>query len=155
MQCTCLCLTSQYNIDSALTVSETTIANNNATLYKSLTPSCILIWARTMAANRLAYTGKAWTAMIARENSGTYNNAWHIIDWKTWHPNSPLPRSDFLWQVELMPTYAFPLDLSETLRTRGYWASYNRIYNRFLYDITMQPGSYFIFSIVTQFIYNL
>ena len=35
-----------------------------------------------MVANRLANSGKIWTDLIAKENSGTYNNAWHVLDWK-------------------------------------------------------------------------
>lgn len=94
-----------------------------------------------MVANRLANSGKSWTDLIARENSGTYNNAWHILDWKTWGgPKTPIPKRDFFWQVELMPGYAFPIDLSQVLKNQGYWASYNRIYNKFLFNLTMQPG---------------
>jgi hypothetical protein len=50
-----------YTISSGLTVSETTISNNNATLYESIKPESVLIWSRAMAANRLANNGKQFT----------------------------------------------------------------------------------------------
>jgi hypothetical protein len=127
-----------YTMNSGMLVMETTIINNNSTLYDSLTPSSVLVWCRAMVANRLANSGKSYTEWIARENSGTYNNAWHALDLNKWTPQTSLPERDLFWHVELMPGLAFPVDLSDVLKTQGYWGSYNRIYNKFLSSITMQ-----------------
>lgn len=126
-----------YTISSGLTVSETTIINNNPDLWKAVQPNSVLIWSRAMVANRLATTGQSWTEIAAIENSGTYNNAWHIVDWNVWSPGQPIP-DGFLWQTEQMPGVMKPIDLSPVLRSQTYWASYNRVYDAELFNLTGQ-----------------
>ncbi len=51
-------------------LAETTIDNNNVTLWQYVTPSSVLEWARSMVASRLATTGEEWTSTFSRYNSG-------------------------------------------------------------------------------------
>lgn len=67
---------------SGLLVTETTIENNNASLWQYVVPQTIPDWARNMAANRLAEDGASWVAAFSQYNSGTYNNAFSIVDAK-------------------------------------------------------------------------
>lgn len=67
---------------SGLLVTETTIENNNASLWQYVVPQTIPDWARNMAANRLAQDGASWVAAFSQYNSGTYNNAFSVVDAK-------------------------------------------------------------------------
>lgn len=67
---------------SGLLVTETTIENNNASLWQFVVPQTIPDWARNLAANRLAEDGASWVAAFSQYNSGTYNNAFSVVDAK-------------------------------------------------------------------------
>ena len=56
---------------AALGVLETTIINNNASLWALVRPTSVMEWVRNMVANRLADDGASWAAYFERENSGT------------------------------------------------------------------------------------
>ena len=43
-----------------MVVVETTIVNNNQTLWKNVRFDSVFDWARNMVANRLAYDGDSW-----------------------------------------------------------------------------------------------
>lgn len=62
--CVCACAT------TGLAVTETTIENNNASLWQYVQPRTVLDWARNMVANRLAVNGSNWADIFSRENSG-------------------------------------------------------------------------------------
>ena len=65
-------LWSSSRIDHCLQViTETTIANNNRSLWERLSPSTLLDWVRNMVANRLASSGREWMDIYALHNSGT------------------------------------------------------------------------------------
>jgi hypothetical protein len=36
---------------------------------------------RVMVSNRLARSGKEWTKLFEKFNSGTYNNQWMVLDY--------------------------------------------------------------------------
>lgn len=60
---------------SGLVTLETTIGNNNVTLYELyMLPQTVLEWARSALANRLAGSGAEWAKAFSHLNSGTYNN---------------------------------------------------------------------------------
>jgi hypothetical protein len=90
-----------------------------------------------MVANRLATSGQSWVQTFARQNSGTYNNAWHVVDWNVWSPGQPIP-SGFLWFLESMPGYVSTRDLSDYLRVQTYWASYNVAFDPYIFNISGQ-----------------
>jgi hypothetical protein len=109
-----------------LVVTETTIQNNNASLWQYVQPHTVLDWARNMVANRLATDGPTWAAAFSRHNSGTYNNEFMILNYNLFTPGQPLA-DNLLWVFDQMPgPYMIYNDHTHFLRDQGYWASYNR-----------------------------
>jgi hypothetical protein len=84
--------------DRGLLILETTNGNYNDTLYDRLTPASLLTWVRTLIASWTADSGLAWADGFLRENSGTYNNQYVIVDAKKFTPGEP-PASDFVWST--------------------------------------------------------
>jgi len=78
-----------WQIDNNLVVIETTIHNWNNELYeKYCRPSQIFTWIRVQVANRLSSSGQEWTTNFIRQNSGTYNNQYIVIDYNKFKPGS-------------------------------------------------------------------
>ena len=69
-----------FLMDNDLFVMETTNSIFNETLYSVLTPKSLLAWIRVVLANRLSSNGEEWVENFARENSGTCNNQWQVLD---------------------------------------------------------------------------
>ena len=118
-----------------LMVTETTIINNNASLWGRLSPASVLDWARNMAANRLADSGPAWMATFGRNNSGTYNNMFSVLDGKLFTPGvtTTLPAGLLLVGEQMPGAWVFEDRTSWLVDAggadgpgQGYWASYNR-----------------------------
>jgi hypothetical protein len=63
-----------YQTDAGLAITETTINNNNGSLWQFVTHQTLLDWVRNSVANRLASSGAEWAELFGRHNSGTYNN---------------------------------------------------------------------------------
>lgn len=116
-----------YQISSGLVVTETTIVNNNHTLWRELTSQALFDWVRNMLANRLAASGAEWAQWFAKYNSGTYNNEFMIVDYNKFVPHAPL-QPGLLTVLEQMPGENNVVweDLTTWLDAPGYWASYNR-----------------------------
>jgi hypothetical protein len=131
-----------YTTSAGLVITETTIKNNNASLWQYVVPQTVPDWTRNLVANRLADSGEAWSTVFARYNSGTYNNQFMVLDFKRFTPGTPL-KDGLLFVFEQMPgpfyTYS---DHTGYLRpdNRSYWASYNRIADPFLYNLTNQTA---------------
>ena len=137
-----------YVTSHNLAVLETTIDNHNASLWQHVTPRTVMTWIRTMVANRLARDGPSWASVFSRWNSGTYNNEFHIVDYKLFDSSVAAAvarrgaagssvRSDavehtlhllphVLTIVDQMPGSVEVADRSEWLERIGFWASYNR-----------------------------
>ena len=113
-----------YLLSSGLSVMETTNGIYAEELYGTLTPQCVLSWMRASVANTLSSTSHEWGSTFSKYNSGTYNNQWMIIDTKTFVPGVGFPPYGFL-VLEQMPGYVHMADLSKSLNSQGYWASYN------------------------------
>lgn len=79
---------------------------------------------RAQVANTLATGGKDWTEIFSRENSGTYNNQWMVLDHGKFTPGKPLI-NDTLWVLEQIPGFTKAHDLTYELIKQNYWASYN------------------------------
>eukprot|EP01084_Bolivina_argentea_P095043 170870_1 len=121
-----------YIMDSGLAMVQTTNSIPNTTLYDDVTSSSLYAWQRVRIANALSRTGQEWYGHLARENSGTYNNQYMIINYALFERSKPLP-DNLLWVVEQVPGYVEGADMTSVLR-RGYWGSYNvpafeKIYN--------------------------
>ena len=113
---------------SRLVSLETTIGNDNATLYTLyVQPRSVFAWIRSVVANRLAPDAPTWAALFARYNSGTANDEWLVVDFKRFNASSPAqPVGDnLLWVVDQAPGFVVSIDVSSVLRTSGYFASYN------------------------------
>jgi len=118
-----------YLMSSGLAVTETTIGNNNASLFKLISPIGQLpCWVRVMVANRLATSGQDWTDIFKKRNSGTYNNQFMIIDYRKFTPGQPLPKAGLFYVLEQIPGYVEARDMTLVLSKQGYWPSYNVAY---------------------------
>lgn len=60
--------------ETSLAVTQTTNGLYNTSLYDGVVPEALPAWHRVRAANALAADGHSWAAILARHNSGTYNN---------------------------------------------------------------------------------
>jgi hypothetical protein len=113
-----------YVLSSGLVVQETTNALFNDTLAHAIVPQAVLTWARGLVANRLATGGSSWAQLFVRENSGTINNQWMVVDYNRFIPFKVLPPGT-LWIVEQIPEYTEAADVTDYL-VDGHWPSYNR-----------------------------
>lgn len=82
-------------------------------------------------------------AAFSRENSGTYNNEWHVIDYKLFSPGQPL-RPGTLWVLDQLPGPGNIVAADHTgfllPGNQSYWASYNRISVPRLYELANQTA---------------
>ncbi|KAK8788239.1 hypothetical protein V5799_021987 [Amblyomma americanum] len=128
-----------YLTSAGLTVTETSIENSNPDLWLLLDPEAApLTWVRAMVATRLARSGREWADIFAAKNSGTYNNQWMILDYKLFTPGKPV-LNNTLWLLEQMPGITKQKDISDILRKRTYWPSYNVAYFEEIFEISGQP----------------
>jgi len=118
-----------------MVVMETTNEVFNDTLFQYVTPQTVPYWVRIMLATRLAKEGKEWVDLFSQYNSGTYNNQWIIVDNKKFVPGKGVSPGA-LWIAEQIPGYIESGDQTETLRTTGYWASYNVAYYPYIYNVS-------------------
>ena len=113
-----------YEVSSGLVTLETTNGNYNKELLQYITPHKVFEGIRTMVANRLAPNGSEWCKQFSQYNSGTYNNQWMVVDYKQINPGAELG-SDTLWVLEQLPDLVHQKDVTDVLKSQGYWASYN------------------------------
>ncbi|KAJ9596928.1 hypothetical protein L9F63_012053 [Diploptera punctata] len=117
-----------YITSASLVVQETTTGNNNKSLWAYVKPEGqIMEQIRTMIANRLATSGKEWSKIFSKYNSGTYNNQWMIVDYKLFKKGTPQNQleNNLLWILEQLPGYVKAADMTDELRVQTYWPSYN------------------------------
>lgn len=113
-----------YMTSNQLAVQETTNGVMNTSLFVAVVPRTVSEWLRTMAATYLADNGEMWTTYFSRENSGTYNNQYMVVDFKLYSPGSTVAPNT-LWVAEQLPGVVVRGDQSAVLRDNGFWASYN------------------------------
>lgn len=112
-----------YLMDSQVALLQTTNNVFNMSLYELLTPESLLAWQRVRIANHMAHSGEEWYQAFKKENSGTYNNQYMVIDLKKIHLGQNV-EDNALWVVEQIPGLVEGADQSAILRA-GYWPSYN------------------------------
>ena len=122
-----------YYLDSKLVVMETTNSNFNDSLYDLLKPESLLTWVRVMVANRLASSGEEWIEIFKKENSGTYNNQFQILDLNKIDINKKEINEKAFMIIEQLPEYTESADVTHFL-TKGYWPSYNIPYFKTIYE---------------------
>ena len=131
-----------YYLESKLLVMETTNTIFNGTLYKKISPNALLTWVRALLSNRLASSAEEWTQIFQKENSGTYNNQYMILDVnKIDLENKTIPEKS-LMIIEQIPGETQINDVTHILK-EGYWPSYNvpyskTIYEKCLYDVMIK-----------------
>jgi hypothetical protein len=120
-----------YIMDSGLTVTDTSMEILNPTLYDRVlefpSNSHLPDFMHVMIVNRMSKTGAMWVSLFSERNSGTGNAQWLIFDYNLFTPEEPIPDNSF-WVVEQIPGIVATGDMSNALRSTGYWASFNRPY---------------------------
>nr|XP_054763477.1 phospholipase B-like 1 [Lytechinus pictus] len=127
-----------YIMSSGLSMLQTTNNVFNKTLYKFVQPQSLLAWQRVRVANMMARSGKQWADIVARYNSGTYNNQYMIIDRTKIKPKIAI-LDDALWVVEQVPTIYQNFKSRYDLIHQGYWPSYNVPFYEEIYNISGYP----------------
>ncbi|XP_061458353.1 putative phospholipase B-like 2 [Rhineura floridana] len=118
-----------YILSSGLVSLETTIGNSNSTLWRYIqAKDSVFEWLRNIVANRLATSGGEWATIFQKFNSGTYNNQWMIVDYKSFVPGKASLQEGVLTVLEQIPGMVISDDMTQLLYQEGYWASYNLPY---------------------------
>jgi hypothetical protein len=112
---------------------ETTNSNFNDTLYDLLSPQTLFTWVRVILANRLATNGEEWINLFKKENSGTYNNQFIVLDLNKIDLQKNDIKDQALMIIEQLPQYTESGDITHYLR-KGYWPSYNIPFFRSIYE---------------------
>jgi len=123
-----------YVIDTNLVVFETTNGIMNNTLYSIITPQSVLSWVRVIVANRMAPSGKVWVETFSKENSGTYNNQWSVVDFNKFFPGKYFTNGAF-YILEQIPGYIEYADITANLET-GYFPSFNVPYFEYIFNVS-------------------
>ena len=112
---------------------ETTNSNLNDSLYDLIQPNSLLTWVRVILSNRLAKSGEDWINIFIRENSGTYNNQFQVLDLSKIDLNKKDIQDKALMIIEQLPQYNQSGDVTQYLR-KGYWPSYNIPFFKNIYE---------------------
>ena len=161
-----------YVASSGLLVTEATLHIFDARALAPLVEQKgerVLSWARVRAATALATEGEGWVALLRREQSGTYNNAFLVVDLKRFVPaavpaaagvfspasSSSSPASaaqgpppslppglhpGFLWLAEQLPGRLPARDLTPLVARARYAAAYNVPRDKQIYDAAGYPA---------------
>jgi len=124
---------------SNLLVWETTNSIFNRTLYGFVQPTTVLTWMRTIIANRMGTNGEAWCDVFSKYNSGTYNNQWGVVNYALYSKGLQQLQPGTLWILEQIPGLIISQDMTPTLQSTGYWASYNIPYFEQIYNTSEYP----------------
>ena len=103
-----------YHKKNVESIFETTNNILNFTIYKNVSSKSLLYWVRVIVANRLAPSAEEWTKIFEKENSGTYNNQFVILDLNKidLKKKSQLPEKT-LMIIEQIPGQTFVNDVTE------------------------------------------
>jgi hypothetical protein len=119
-----------YLLGSGMTVQETTniIANTEANRFTI--PNSVAEFMRVMVANQLGKDGQDWVETFRRYNSGTYNNQYMVVNMNLYEAGMALNElpDGLLWITEQLPGMAPIRDVTDVVRQKGYWESYNLPY---------------------------
>nr|BAN41243.1 hypothetical protein, conserved [Entamoeba invadens] len=114
-----------YMTSNNLAIFETTFPNFNTDLNKFIVPETILDWLRIVVAVRHSDNGDDFFESFKKENSGTYNNQWIVVDYDLLNSvEDGIPEKTFTVSEQL-PGYMYFQDFSKSLEETGYFGSYN------------------------------
>lgn len=126
--------------DAGLWVQETTMHNFNHTLYDLyVKPESVLTWIRVYHATWVTDSGKEWTDTFIKENSGTYNNEYLVVDTKKFVQYEE-PTTDLLWIIEQYPGKYKQADITDVLVKQTYFPSINTPWFEELFIYADYPG---------------
>ena len=103
-----------WTADTGLLVFETTMHNFNQTSKNLIRPASVLTWIRSYYAMLSSDNGRSWTENFIRENSGTYNNEYVVLDSKLFEPGKK-PSANLLWMIEQFPGFSKSADITNVL----------------------------------------
>jgi hypothetical protein len=120
-----------YVMDSGLQVMDTTLVNLNPLLWDKVldfpwSPH-IPNFVHLTVTNRLAKSPAHWARIFSKQNTGTMNSQWMIVDYNRFTPEKQVTDNTF-WVLEAVPGVIHAEDMSHHLRQHGYWPSFNRPY---------------------------
>jgi len=124
--------------DQGLMVLETTNNNFNKSLYDFVTTKSLLTWIRVLHATWVSQGAEEWTKEFIRENSGTYNNQYIVVDSKKFYPGKK-PTKDLIWVIEQLPSLYRSADLTNLLSTRRWFPSINTPFFEDIFNIAGYP----------------
>uniref|UniRef100_A0A6J0TBU9 Phospholipase B-like n=1 Tax=Pogona vitticeps TaxID=103695 RepID=A0A6J0TBU9_9SAUR len=123
-----------YILGSGLIMLQTTNSVYNYSLLRQVVPESLFAWQRVRIANMMADSGKTWAQIFEKQNSGTYNNQYMILDTKKVKLQRSLDNGT-LFVVEQIPRLVEYSDQTDVLR-RGYWPSYNIPFHQNIYNMS-------------------
>ena len=124
--------------DAGLMILETTNNNYNSSLYQLITEKSVLTWLRTLHATWFSTKAEQWTQEFIRENSGTYNNQYVVVDTKQFVPGEK-PEKDLIWVIEQLPGMYRSADATELLASRRWFPSINTPWFEDIFEISGYP----------------
>ncbi|GIQ85516.1 phospholipase B-like protein [Kipferlia bialata] len=92
-------------------------------------------WMRTQVANWITSSPMDWSAEFGKENSGTYNNQWLVLQSNMFVPGS-VPPPGFIYKLEIAPGFYRAWDATDELIDNGYIPSVNVPTDPFIANIT-------------------
>jgi hypothetical protein len=114
-----------YITGAGLVIVGTTNKIFDDSLFKLLDHRSAPSWVRARAASWLAADGEGWTSAVAAHNSGTYNNAYFVVDTKRFVPGEKPLQRGLLWVAEQIPGRVAARDVTGALAEQSYWAAFN------------------------------
>jgi len=92
-------------------------------------------WVHLLITTRLASTGAEWAKIWSTQNTGTLMSQWLVVDYNLYSAGKPLP-DNLLWIVEQVPGQIESRDMTQYLRSNGYWGSVNRPFFQSVRDVS-------------------
>ena len=127
-----------YVLSSNLVIFESSFSNYNESLYSKITPNTLPTWIRVNLANKMAKNAYDWTEIFIKNNSGTHNNQWCIVDYnKYWDITEKDKKEwkDVVWLLEVFFDIIEREDVTQKyLVTNGFFATYNHPYFKNIFD---------------------
>ncbi|XP_077195395.1 phospholipase B-like 1 isoform X1 [Paroedura picta] len=121
-----------YILGSGLIMLQTTNSVFNQSLFKQVVPESLFAWQRVRLANMMADSGKTWAQTFAKQNSGTYNNQYMVLDTNKITLQKCIGNGA-LYVIEQIPKHVEYSDQTNILR-KGYWPSYNIPFHEAIYN---------------------
>ncbi|XP_015275209.1 PREDICTED: phospholipase-B 81-like [Gekko japonicus] len=123
-----------YILGNGLIMLQTTNSVFNQSLLKQVVPESLFAWQRVRLANMMADSGKTWAQMFAKQNSGTYNNQYMVLDTNKITLQKCIDNGA-LYVIEQIPKHVEYSDQTNILR-KGYWPSYNIPFHETIYNMS-------------------